>query len=194
MLLAALVLAAAGASSSLAATLIDSQVEHHNSRYTVHSEVRIELPMARVRQILTQFEALARLNRGIKEVRVLERAGPDQVRMAVVSEVCILVGCLDYSWVQDVRLLPSGDILAVIDPGESDFEAGWARWRLRADQGGTRLIFDAKVVPRFWIPPLVGPWLLERRLGTQALATALGVESVSQDEDAESASQSAPTG
>lgn len=184
--LVALMVAATAAFRSPAATLIDSLVEHEGSRYRVHSEVRVELPVARVRQILTQFENIAGLNPGIKETRVLAREGANGVRMAVVAEVCIFGGCLDYAWEQDIRLLSSGDILAVIDPSESDFEAGWARWRLRPDAGGTRLIFDASVAPRFWIPPLVGPWLLERRLSSEALATARGIESASQGQDAAS--------
>jgi hypothetical protein len=128
-----------------------------------------------VRAILTDYEGLPRVNPGIKKVELLDSAGTG-ARMRVTSGVCMLLICLDYTWVQNVTTSPAGDVVAVVDGTEGDFREGRARWRFRADAARTRLVFDGYVVPSFWFPPLLGPWLIKRKLLEEALETAVGVE------------------
>lgn len=163
-----------------AGEVIKSVVERRGEHFIVHSEVLIQVPESRVRAILTQYENLPQVNPGIKAVQILTRRGNGQVRMRVVSEVCILVICLDYAWVQEVRTLPDNDIEAVIDPAESSFKEGEARWRLVAENGGTRLVFSADLVPSFWFPPGIGPLIIKHKLAREVLETALEVERLGQ--------------
>lgn len=161
---------------SPAAEPVVSAVERAGERFVLHSQVLIGLPPEQVRTILTRYENLPRINAGIKRVRILERNGRDRVRMQVLAGVCILMFCREYKWVQDVDTLPNGDVVAIMDPAESDFREGRARWQFLAENGCTRLVSDAVLVPDFWYPPLLGPWLIERNLTREALETALGVE------------------
>lgn len=161
---------------------IESSVEHEIGRFVLHSEVLVGLPPAEVRAILTRYENLPRVNGGIRKVRILERDESGEVRMQVFAGVCILMFCLNYQWVQDVKTLPDSDVLAVIDAEVSDFREGRARWRFLPQDGCTRLVFDADVRPDFWFPPLLGPWLIKRKLAEEALQTAQGVERIAAEE------------
>jgi hypothetical protein len=161
-------------------------VEHHGGRFDIYSEVIIDLAADEVRAILTRYEGLADVTGGIDKVEILERRssqGGAQVRMRIVSEVCLVLVCLDYVWVQHVETLPTGEIVAVVEPALSDFQEGRAVWRFMSEhRQRTRLVFDAYLVPDFWFPPVIGPWLIKRQLRNAVLETVRGVERVAAEE------------
>jgi hypothetical protein len=159
-----------------AGQVMSTSVEYHDGRFNIYAEVLIDLPESRVREILTDYESLPDVNEGIKKVEILLPRSPETVRMKLVSQVCLLFLCGDYSWVQDVESLPSGEITAIVDPQESDFYEGRSLWRLLAEGRQTRLVFEAYLIPNFWFPPLIGPWVIERKLDNALLETAAGVE------------------
>lgn len=158
------------------AETLEAAVEHNAGRFSLYAVSLIDLPEPRVRATLTHYENLPRVNGGIQAVEVLRRDPDGGVRMGVRSRVCILFICQHYRWEQEVRTQSDGTILAVIDPRASDFRDGWARWRLTPVGQRTRLVFDAELVPDFWFPPLIGPWLIKRKLYGEVLETAQGVE------------------
>lgn len=180
-----LLLLATPGGNAWAAEALNSEVTHSEGRFEVRSEIRIWLPPSKVLAILTRYENLPALNKGLKSVRVLTRSA-EHTRMAALAKVCILRICLTFDWVQDVYTLTSGEIIAVIDPVESDFRAGVARWRFLDDASGTLLSFDAVLIPDFWFPPIVGPWLIKRKLHDAALRTAQAIETIAEKQAATS--------
>jgi len=161
---------------AVAAELLESEVSHRDGRFTVYAEVLVRVPESRVRRLLGEYRQLPRLNDGIHRVTLLSPDARGNVRMAVDSELCVLLFCLDYHWVQRVETLPSGDILTTMEPDLSDFREGVVRYRLRPEAGATRLGTRASLVPDFWFPPGIGPWLIKRKLREEVLETALGIE------------------
>lgn len=158
------------------AQVLTTSVSLLDGRYFLHSEALIRAPVSAVRTLLTDYENLPRLNPNLKRVEILERLPDGGVRMRVVSDFCILALCLSFHWIQNVRTLPGGDIVMTIVPDRGDFREGGGRWRLLADDGGTRLIFDVDLVPNFWIPSVLGPWLMKRKLAEETYETARGLE------------------
>lgn len=158
------------------AEVVEVISRYQDRRFTAHSEVLIQIPPSKVRAILTDFENLAQINKSLRRVHILEHGNNDSVRMRVITRICILFICRNFVWIQQIRTLPSGDIVAVIEEG--DFREGRVRWRLLSQNGHTRLLFDADLVPDFWFPPIIGPWLIKRKLQEEALETAQGIEQV----------------
>lgn len=156
--------------------VVEVRVGQEGAYLIMHSDVVIPRTPAQVHDVLTDFERLGRINSGLKNVEVLDRQDDGRARMEVVARICILLACLDFAWTQQVYTDNSGDIVADIEPGTGDFRSGQARWRMLAEDGGTRLLFDARLEPDFWFPPLIGRWLMERKLREEALATATGIE------------------
>ena len=66
--------------------------------------------------------------------------------------------------VQDVKQHAGGMIEAVTVPALSDFRRGIYRWQLRGENAATRMRFTAVLEPDFWVPPLIGPWMIKRKL------------------------------
>ena len=162
--------------------VLDAVVTHNDGRFILHSEILINVSAERVRAILTEYENLARINGGIKKVNILERRADGVVRMHVDAGVCILFICREYTWIQNALTLPSGDIVTTIDPRESSFREGQVRYQIIPDGDNTRLITDADLVPDIWFPPVVGPWLIKRKLYEETLETARGVERIASQE------------
>lgn len=155
--------------------VLEARVENDGDRFTLHSDIRIDLPAERVRAILTEYENLPRVNGGIDRVDILERTG-NRTRMRVEAGVCIVFICREFRWTQTADIEPSGDILTVIDPAESSFREGRVRYRIVPAGASARLVTDAELVPDVWFPPLIGPWLFKRKLYEETLETAAGVE------------------
>jgi hypothetical protein len=70
---------------------------------------------------------------------------------------------------------PAGDGERSVDPRpagrEVDADAAIgqvaysrSRWYLEATASGTRVTYAMEMEPDFWVPPLVGPWALKRKL------------------------------
>jgi hypothetical protein len=83
--------------------------------------------------------------------------------------------------VQDVTLLAGHVIEAVILPEFSDFRSGLARWQLTARGAATQLEFSNSFEPDFWVPPVIGPWLIKRKLVWEVTETAMYIEAKEHD-------------
>ena len=79
----------------------------------------------------------------------------------------MLLYCRDVSQTQDMVQSPGFVIVADILPQDSDFRSGRAHWRLSAEGDATLLRFHAEIVPAFFMPPLIGPWLIKREMVSQ---------------------------
>jgi hypothetical protein len=93
--------------------------------------------------------------------------------------VCAAFYCKTLHQTQEMRYTPrpdGGDLHAEVLPAQSDFRYGRADWQFRAAGAGTQLHFIAELEPAFWIPPLIGPWLVERSLSEEAQRTSAGIE------------------
>jgi hypothetical protein len=55
-------------------------------------------------------------------------------------------------------------IFAFVDPETSDFHLSNESWRFEKRNGGTVVIYDLEMTPKFWIPPGIGPYLIKRKL------------------------------
>ena len=50
---------------------------------------------------------------------------------------------------------------------------------------GSRLIFFAALTPDFWVPPLIGPYIIKKKMREEAVETVLGLERLASAAQAE---------
>lgn len=160
------------------AEVLDSSVTQQDGQYMMHTETVVQAPVSKVRALIVDYKNFPRLNADIKRVEAMEHLDDGGIRMGVRSSVCILSICQHFDWVQDIRFLPDGDITMTILPNQGDFREGNGRWQLFASDGGTRLIFDLDLTPKYWVPPLFGPWIMKRKLTEDAVEFAEGLETM----------------
>ncbi len=167
-----------------AAAVVDLHVARAGDRYRLTMRMDLEMPAHTLRALVTDYAHLARLNPAVVESRVLSHRG-GVTRVRTVVRGCIAFFCFDVHQVQDVRALPDGAIVAVTVPALSDFRYGRARWRIVARGArACRLDFEAVIEPSFWVPPLIGPWLIRYKMRQEALRTAATLERLAAAGDA----------
>jgi hypothetical protein len=160
-----------------AGTIKDSSVSRDGDSYSLSVTARIEAPPAQVYRSSTDFSNLPAINPSIEESAVLESQGKLR-RVYSAIKVCILVFCKRVERVQDVTLVDSRTVVAVTVPGAGDFRAGEARWIITADGLATELLFTETFEPDFWVPPVIGSWLIERKLVSEVAETAVYIEAM----------------
>jgi len=162
--------------TSLAGDILTSSVEHVGDRYSLSVTARIDAPIDLVYQSITDFDNLAAINPAIEESQVLASPDAETRRVRSIIKVCILMFCKRVEQVQDVMMMGAYAIEAVVLPEYSDFRSGFARWQLTSSGTSTELLFTNTFEPDFWVPPVIGPWLIKRKLIGEVAETAMYIE------------------
>ncbi len=146
------------------------EVSRDHDRYRVRVDAHIDAPPTEVLAQLQDYDHLSRLHKTVVESAILSREA-HRARVVVRMQGCILFFCRVVTQTLDFHSDPDGRyMVAIMDPADSDFKYGRMRWDLQADApSATRLRYQAEVVPDFWVPPLIGPWVIQRRLRGVAL-------------------------
>ncbi len=144
--------------------------------YSVRMEVQINAPSEYVRALLTDYEHLDRVNPAIRQSQLLGSFKPNQMRVRTVTRSCLAFMCFDMTQVQDVELRSGGEIIATIVPGKCDFKDGVALWRILPNSTGTHAVYEARMRPAFWVPPVIGIWMIERQIEQQLALTVANLD------------------
>ena len=154
-------------------------VEQQDARYRISMRVTLDAPARASYDIFTDLPRLPQINPSVREVQVLESPAADQRRVFTDVRTCVSVYCRQLKQVQDMRFQPrvdGGAVTAQVLPERSDLRFGEASWDFRDCAGKTCLSFDAQLEPAFWVPPLIGPWLIKRKMHEEAVQTSEGLE------------------
>lgn len=159
-----------------ASEAVEADVTYEARIYTLNVHARIAAPLTKVRDMLTAYDHLERVNPAVKESWVIYTFGPMNHRVHTRVEACVAFFCKRLLQVWDVEEKPGGDIMATIVPEASNFKSGHASWVLREVNGKTSLHFTTALEPSFWVPPLIGPWLIRYTLRREALESIENLE------------------
>ena len=162
--------------AALAGEILDSSVNHEGGIYSLSVKARNNAPLDTVYRSITDFDNLAAINPAIEESQLLATPSADTRRVRSVIRVCILMYCKRVKQVQEVTLLDDYAIVAAVLPQGSDFRNGVAHWQLTASGDSTEMLFTNTFEPDFWVPPVIGPWLIKRKLIREVAETAMYIE------------------
>ena len=140
-------------------------VEYDNGVYTLTFEAELAAPQADVFRMVTDHNRLYRLNDMIDTSTLLTRPGVIPAKRKIIMHICILFFCRQVTVVETVTEYNMDTILAVIVSAESDFVSGETRWRIiPLDKQTTQFSLTSRLRPGFWIPPVIGPWLIKKKM------------------------------
>lgn len=164
--------------STSAATIERLETAHTDHRYTLTFEVVLDAERAKVWQIMTDYENLPRLSRTIAESHILKTEHSPEHRVSVTFHACVLIFCKTMKKVVDIEARPQTEIVVTGVPALSDFSYSVERWQVSAEGAQTRLRYSAEMVPDFFIPPVIGPWLVKSFLQREIRGIAIEVEAL----------------
>jgi hypothetical protein len=129
-----------------------------------------------VYKIITDYKNAYRINPAITSVEILPSGHDDVVRVRNLSEQCVGPFCFDIAWAGDITETGDGDLEVKTLPGLSDFVSGSARWRLRPQGKRTSVLYESKLKPTFFIPPVIGDSIIKNHIKNDTLATFKRIE------------------
>ena len=160
--------------------VLSTAVDYADKRYFVELVVLVDAPVGAVHQVMTDYDQLTRINDAIKESEILFSTDKHTHRVRTRTESCVLFFCVNMLRVEDVEELPNNIIIATMVGEQSDFRYGHSRWKITPENDKTRVSFNSDLQPDFWVPPLIGPFIVKRKLREESLKTAAGIERLAQ--------------
>ncbi len=153
-------------------------VTQEADQYILSSEMDIAAPQSAIFRVLSDYGHWTRLSQTIVSSRIISISSDGHSLVHSHTRFCLLLFCADIAQIQNISQTDTREIIAVTLPERSNLRQGLVHWRLRPENGGTRVSLDARLTPDFWVPPLIGPWSIKTVLREQALEGAGNLETL----------------
>lgn len=153
------------------------EVEREGGTYNFNMQFVARAPAQRVLAIITDYNNLTQLSPLIKKSRVLSR-NAGVTRVELITEGCMLFFCKKIIRVEAASVLDDLSVETEFVPELSDFKSGHTRWTFESQGQNTMVNYQASMVPDFWLPPFVGPYMLKKQLHSQLQYTANKINSL----------------
>lgn len=149
---------------AVAAELLDVFVEKNGDRYHFTSTTYFDASQSQLYNVLTDFDKYPKFSSAFVEAENREPDEQGRPQFYTRMEGCALLFCKTYIRAGYLELQPEDEIVAVTDPEQSNFAYSWERWQLIPKDEGTIMIYDFEMEPGFWVPPIIGPYVIKRAL------------------------------
>lgn len=162
-----------------ASTVESADIRFIGASYHYRFSARVEAGADAVREVVTDYDHLERINPNVVESRVLVRYGDSSLKRQLLMKQCVLVFCFDIDFIERVDFLPNGDIVTTVVPGEGNFRRGATVWRIEAlSKTASRITMEADQEPDFFVPPVIGPFIMKRKFLSEVDETMRRIEEV----------------
>ena len=157
-------------------------VSRDGDDYQIQALVYVAAPPQAVFAVLTDYEHFTRISGSIVASRRVQQLDANDALVYTDTRFCALFFCRHLKEMQRVTQTPPGDIVSTVLPEQSDnVQSGSASLHMEAEGVGTLLHWQIRLQPGFWVPPLFGPYLVERSLRAEGRRSADGVERLARE-------------
>ena len=152
--------------SSLAwsATIRSLDVSEQRGRYAVIADTFLDAPADEIFAVLMDYDRLDRISSVYKESGFMEPASDGTLIVYTRMAGCMLFFCMNMRRVERLEAEEPRFIRTTTLPEQSDFSYSRSEWLLEPEADGTRVTYRLEMEPDFWVPPVIGPWLIKRTL------------------------------
>ncbi|MEM9172591.1 MAG: SRPBCC family protein [Pseudomonadota bacterium] len=149
-----------------AAELLQISVERDGRRYTMVSETWFDAPVIGVFDVLTDYANFDRISSVYKQSGYIEPADDNTPRVYSRARGCVLFFCQTIERVERLENEGLARLRAIAEPDKSDFKFSEASWEFREQDNGTWVRYSVTMEPGFWVPPVIGPYMMKRKLAS----------------------------
>ena len=168
------------AGAANAAEMRSVEVEHADGRYTMVSEVWFDAKVEQVYEVFRRWDLSTKFSSAIVESADVEADALGRPQFYVRNEGCILLFCKSFVRRGYVESEPNEVLRAYTNPETSDFLLSNETWRFVPENGGTVVSYHILMKPKFWVPPLIGPYLIKRKLRNNGGRAVDRIETIAQ--------------
>jgi hypothetical protein len=177
LLIFALLLPALGSTATLRSVTVDRV----DGVYMLHSEVWFDVSIDKIFGVFLDWSQSTKFSSVVVESRNVEPDESGRPRFYSRNRVCIWFYCRSFERHGYYSFESLKYIEASVDPEKSDFHLSDERWEFREEDDGTVIVYDLKMKPKFFIPPLIGPAIMKRKLKTSGTTAIDRIEAVAQE-------------
>ncbi len=154
----------------------DLRIEKRDRAYLIRMSFEVPANTYQVRSVITDYRDPARLSSVVRKREIISREG-GVVRVATEMRGCALFFCKTMKLVQDV-VESEDSVRADVVPDGGDFRSGYLLWLIVGEESGrSRVVFEAVMEPDFFVPPLIGGFLIRSTLEKQVKEIARNLAS-----------------
>ena len=147
-----------------AAELQSIEVEYEDGEYSLVSVVWFDAGLEETFRVFRTWDYSTQFSSAIVEARDLPPDENGRPGFYSRAQGCILFFCKSLVRQGRVEYVKNQELRAYADPERSDFEFSRETWRFREEGGGTRVVYELHMDPKFWVPPGIGPYFIKRKL------------------------------
>ena len=190
---AALVALGAGALAA-AATIDEFDIKKEKGIYYFEANVQLDATRESIYAVITDFDdnAYSRISGSYKESRYLEPALDGTPIVYTRMEGCAGRRCISFERTERLETDAPRWIKSTVLPEASDFKHATSEFVLEPAGDGTKMIYRLEIEPDFFVPPLIGPWLLKRTVSKGALRAVARIEGLARELDGRPALEPVP--
>lgn len=156
-------LVACALNTAKAAEMRSVHVDYADGQYTVVSEVWFDASVEQVFEVFRRWDLSTQFSSVIVESRDEAADELGRPQYYVRNKGCLLFFCRSFERRGYVELEVNEVLRAFANPATSDFSLSNETWSFVAEDGGTVVSYELLMKPKFWVPPVVGPYLIKRK-------------------------------
>jgi hypothetical protein len=172
--------ALAGTQYANAAEIRSIDVQYEDGRYSMVSVAWFDAGIDETYHVFSTWDYSPRFSGAIVEARDLEAEPGGRPGYFIINRGCMLFFCKSMVRQGFVEARPNKELRAVADPQFSDFEQFEESWEFSEEEGGTSVRYQLEMVPDFWVPPAIGPFVIKRKLRTDGGEALDRIEAIAQ--------------
>jgi len=150
--------------SAGAAEMRSIAVDRVEGVYVMESEVHFAADIKDVYAVFADYDLSTQFSGAITEARNIDPDEDSPPGFYIRNHGCVLFFCKSFERYGYVEREPFKVIRASIDPERSDFHLSNESWQFRRDGAGTVVTYNLEFRPKFWVPPVIGPYVIKRKL------------------------------
>ncbi len=163
-----------------AAELRNIEVDRKDGRYFLTSEVWFDTDVESIYAVFLDYDLASKFSGFIVESRNLRPDVNGQRGFYIRNHGCVWFYCKSFERTGYVEHEPYLYIRSTADAEVSDFHASLESWTFEAEGEGTVVEYNFEFEPKFWIPPLIGPYVLQRKLKNDSIRALHRIEALAQ--------------
>ena len=167
------------------ATLDTLEVTRDGGRYELYADTFLAASPSDIYAVLLEYDdnKFQRISSVYKESGYLDPASDGTPIVYTLMEGCIVFYCLSMRRTEHLEKEEFNYIRTKAIPEQSDFKYSHSEWTFASAEGGTRMTYTMVMEPDFFVPPIVGPYILKRILRSGGARVISRIERMAQGED-----------
>lgn len=169
------------AGTAAAADLREIEIDQAGGRYTMHSVVWFDVALDSAYNVFLDWDLSEQFSSVVVEARNTGSDEGGDRGFYTKNRACVLFFCKEVERYGKIEYEPGVWIRATTNPEKSDFHVSNEVWVFEPEGEGTRITYQLEMQPKFWMPPLIGPYVLKKKMREDGIRALDRIEAIAKD-------------